>query len=413
VHVLILTAYFPPEVGGASHLYFELAETLARRGHDVCVVTGFPRYNVDKLPERYASKLVTRERISGFRLIRLWVPPIPRENLLLRGLEHWLVPATLLVGGLGAGPYDVVLTISPPLPFGLAAYGLSRLRRAPFVFNVQDLFPEEVVQLGLMRNRALILVFEAIERFIYRRADCVTVHSPGNQEHIVAHGGRQDRTEVVYNWVDVERIQPSPRENAFRRTHGLTDRFVVSYAGTMGLAQDMTVIVEAAHRLRHHEDIVFLMVGDGPDKADARSQAARLDLDNMVFLPTQPWSVYPDVLAASDVSLINLHANLTTPVVPSKLMSIMAAGRPVIASVPSSSDAFRIVSKAACGLCTDAGDADGLAAAALELYRNPNRVSEMGRRGRHYAEDHFSRESCVSRYEEIFRRIYDRERRGD
>lgn len=405
MRVLILTNYFPPEIGGAAHLFYELAASLAQRGHQVTVVTGFPRYNVKERPEPYRGRRLMREETSGVRVLRLWTPTMPRTNLILRGLEHFLVPAILFLGGLFSGRQDVVVIYSPPLPLGLAAYGISRIQRIPFVVNVQDLFPNEAVMLGLLKNKVLIRLFEAIERFIYREADCITVHSPGNREHVLAHGGHPERVRVIHNWVDVERVRPLPRENSFRHEHGLNGRFVVSYAGTMGWCQDMPVIVAAAHRLRDYQDIVFLMVGDGPEKAKTEEHARRLELSNVVFLPMQPWSKYPEVLAASDVSMINLNKNLTTPVVPSKLLNIMAAGRPVVASLPLNGDAPKIVDEAGCGLCVEAEDAQGLAEAILTLYRNPGLAQEMGRRGRLYAEQHFSRESCVARYEEIFRQV--------
>lgn len=403
MNVLILTNYFPPEIGGAAHLFYELAESLVQRGHQVTVVTGFPRYNVKERPEPYRGKRLMREEMSGVQVLRLWTPSVPRTNLILRGLEHFLVPAVLFLGGLFSGRQDVVLIYSPPLPLGLAAYSLSRIKRIPFVVNVQDLFPKEAVILGLLKSKILIRVFEIIERFIYRKADSVTVHSPGNREHVLAHGGHSERVQVVHNWVDIERVRPLPRENSFRHEHGLDARFVVSYAGTMGWCQDMSVIVQAAQRLQDYQDIVFLMVGDGPEKTKTEEHARRLKLNNVIFLPMQPWSKYPEVLAASDVSMINLNKNLTTPVVPSKLLNIMAAGRPVVASVPLNGDTPKIVAEAGCGLCVEAGDAQGLAQAILTLYHNPELAHEMGQRGRLYAEQHFSRESCVASYEEILR----------
>jgi colanic acid biosynthesis glycosyl transferase WcaI len=403
--ILCLTNYFPPEIGGAVHLVYELADTLVGRGHDVTVVTGFPRYNLQVEPAPYRGRAWMRERMGGIQVLRLRTPSFPRDNLLLRGVEHFLVPSILLLRALQAGRQDVVFTVSPPLPLGLAAYGLSRIWRVPFVVNIQDLFPQEVILLGLLKNQTLIRVFEAIERFVYRKADCVTVHSPGNRDYALSHGGFPEHVRVVYNWVDTDRIRPAPRENVFRREHRLCDRFVVSYAGTMGYAQDMSIIIEAAQRLRQEQGIVFLLVGDGPDKPRAAERATAMQLGNVTFLPTQPWSAYPEVLAASDVSMINLSSKLTTPVVPSKLMSIMAAGRPVVASIPLHSDASRIVAEADCGLCVEAGDADGLAHAILTLYRDSDRAEAMGQRGRLYAESHFSKRSCAGSYEEIFNEV--------
>ena len=184
-------------------------------------------------------------------------------------------------------------------------------------------------------------------------------------------------------------------------------RFVVSYAGTMGWAQDMKTIINSADCLRRHENILFLLVGDGVEKEKFQARSQELGLKNILWLPVQPWSIYPDILAASDVSLINLHPKLRTPVVPSKLLSIMAAGRPVVASLPIESDARRIIGEAGCGLCVEAGDAEALARAIRQLASDSELASYMGQRGRIYAETNFSREVCTKQVEELFKRIGD------
>ncbi len=401
MRVLLLTNYYPPEIGGAAHLLCELAESLAERGYQTTVVTGFPRYNVTQHPDAYRGRVAMWETVNGVRILRLWIPSMPRRSPILRGLEHFLAPSLLLLGGLFAGPQDAVLTYSPPLPLGLAVYGLGRVKRMPCVVNIQDLFPKEAVMLGLLKSGVLIRLFEAIERFVYRKADCIAVHSPGNREYVIAHGGRSGTTLVIHNWVDVARIQPSPRENAFSREHALSDRFVVSYVGTMGWCQDMLIIVQAAQLLRDQPDILFLMVGDGPEKSRAEERCKQLGLENVVFLPLQPWARYPDVLAASDVSMINLNENLGTPAVPSKLLSIMAAGRPVMASLPLDGDAPRIIEEAGAGLCVGPNDAAALAAAVLRLYRDQALRRACGARGRQYVEAHFSRQACMDQYETL------------
>jgi glycosyltransferase involved in cell wall biosynthesis len=259
------------------------------------------------------------------------------------------------------------------------------------------------VELGMLTNPVLIRMFEGMERQVHRVAAAVTVHSPGNRAHVLEHGGQPERVHVVYNWVNTDHIHPGRRDNGFALQHGLLDRFVVSYAGTMGWAQDMGTIIASAVNLRDRTDILFLLVGDGVEKERARANSIKLGLDNIVWLPMQSWSVYPDVLAASDVSLINLRPELHTPVVPSKLLSIMAAGRPVVASLPFESDARRIVSEAGCGIWVKAGDGLALSQAILKLYSDRVLAEGMGRCGRAYVEKHFSREACSALVEAILK----------
>ena len=400
--ILLLTNYWPPEIGGAAHLFFELASELARRGHQVAVVTGFPRYNVEDDDPSHAGKLVLTEEMNGVRVLRVRTVPFPKGSKVGRGLDHFAVAAVFGLRALFAERQDVVLAYSPPLPLGLTAYALAKLTGAKAVLNVQDLFPQEAIDLGIMTNPFLIRLFEALEHFVYRHVDHVTVHSHGNRGHVISRGGGDERITVVHNWVDTERMAPGCRDNGFRRDHGLSDRFVVSYAGTMGWCQDMGIILRAAERLREQEDILFLLVGDGVQKAEAEATVRARNLSNVRFLPMQPWEVYPSILHASDVCLINLNRNLRTPVVPSKLLNIMSTARPVVASLPLQGDAPRIIEEAGCGFAVAPEDVEGLVAAILQMYRDLDLGKAMGRAGREYALRHFSLQACVAQYDSIF-----------
>lgn len=399
--IILVTITYPPEIGGAAHLIYELAHSLKTRGHDITVLTGYPQYNLKDIPEEYRRGWRIDEKINGILIRRVRIPALPRTSKIARGFEHFIFGLWLSTLFLFSPRADVALVFSPPLPLPWLVNWVGRLRRIPVVVNIQDLFPREAVELGMLKNLLLIRIFEWMERQVHRLASAVTVHSPGNKEHVIEHGGKSEHVHVIYNWVDTERIQPGKRNNSFSRQHGLGDRFVVSYAGTMGWAQDMATIIISAANLRDHQDILFLLVGDGVEKEKAQAQCQELGLGNVLWLPMQPWSAYPDVLSASDVSLINLHPELRTPVVPSKLLSIMAAGCPVVASLPVESDARRIINEACCGVCVDSGDGKALALAIRKLRDDRIRASEMGLRGRAYVEAHFSREVCTGKLESI------------
>jgi colanic acid biosynthesis glycosyl transferase WcaI len=408
MRTLLITVNYPPEIGGAPHLIHELALSLRERGHEVTVLTGYPRYNLSVVPPQYRRGLLMDETVDGIPVRRIRIPYLPRESKVARGLQHfsfgiWLSALTCLTPRA-----DVALVFSPPLPLPWLVCLQGRMRSTPVVVNIQDLFPREAVELGMLTNRFLVSMFEAMERQVYRLAARVMVHSPGNKEHVVQRGGDPARVDVVYNWVNTDRIRPGTKNNDFARRHGLdgggaagAGQFVVSYAGTMGWAQDMGTIIDSAARLRDQRDILFLLVGDGVEKEKALARSQELGLESILWLPMQPLPAYTDILAASDVSMINLHPGLRTPVVPSKLLSIMAAGRPVVASLPAESDARSIVTEAGCGICVDAGDGAALAAAIRQLSSERAAASEMGQRGRAYVEAHFAREVCVDRVEAV------------
>jgi colanic acid biosynthesis glycosyl transferase WcaI len=403
--VLLVTINYPPEIGGAPHLIHELALSLKGRGHQVTVLTGYPRHNLQEIPPKYRHGLQMADTLDGVPIRRVRFPHLPRESKIARGIQHLVYGVWLTALASLTPRADAVLVFSPPLPLPWLICLMGKARRMPVMVNIQDLFPREAVELGMLTNPLLIRVFEAMERHVHRLAAAVTVHSPGNKEHVLEHGGERDDVHVIYNWVDLDRIQPGNRNNGFALQYGLKDKFVVSYAGTMGWAQDMQTIITSAARLRNHPDIFFVLVGDGVEKEKAQAMSQDLGLENILWLPMQPWSVYPEILAASDVSLINLHPELHTPVVPSKLLSIMAAARPVVASLPDESDAGRIINEANCGICVKAGDGEALAQAILKLESERVLASEMGSRGRAYVETHFSREVCTAHVEKILKNM--------
>ncbi len=405
MRIQILTINYPPEIVGAAHLIHELALSLRSRGHQVTVLTGYPRHNLRTVPPQYRHSFRMNETLDGVPVCRIRIPHLPRNSRLARGVQHFLFGLWLSGSLITASKADVALVFSPPLPLPWMVCLVGRARHIPVVVNIQDLFPREAVELGMLSNPLLIRLFEAMERQVHRWAASVTVHSPGNKEHVVRHGGQEDRVQVIYNWVDTERIQPGAGNNGFALQHGLSGRFVVSYAGTMGWGQDMGTIISSAARLRDQKEILFLLVGDGVEKAKAKARSEELRLRNILWLPMQPWTVYPQILAASDVCLINLHPELRTPVVPSKLLSIMSAARPVVASLPSESDARRIITEADCGIPVMAGDSMALADAIQMLESDRALARQMGMRGRAYAKAHFSRDSCTEQVEIVLKKI--------
>lgn len=409
LNILLINNYFPPEIGAASHLYFYLAKELVRRGHKVKVLTGIPRYNVDLSMYRSylrMEKVYIEELEEGLEVIRVKLPYVDRKQLIRRGIEHFEISYKLFsYGKKFLGDVDVSLVYSPPLTLYWVAEKIRKMISSPYILNVQDLFPQEVIDLGLMKNKLLISIFRKIEKKAYESADLITVHSENNKYYVDNILGKNNKTFVFENWIDDQEIVPGEKNNEFSKRYNLENKFVVSFAGTLGLLQDIGVILKAANLLKNFQDIVFLIVGDGTRKIEAENLIENMKLKNVILLPPLPREKYPLVLHSSDISLVTLIKELKTPVVPSKILSIMSAGKPVVAAMNKDGDAPKLIENAKCGFAVDAGDAEGLAKAILQLYNSEELRKEFGKSGRKYVEEHLSAKKAAERYEKLFIRL--------
>lgn len=405
MHILLLSAYFPPEIGSAAHLFYELGQALKARGHQVSVITSFPSYHAQGDLDCYKGRYWFKETMAGLNVYRIVVPQVARDTPIGRGLWQFSCALSFGLASFRVPKADIAVVYSPPLPLGLSALTLRMFKKIPFIFNVQDLFPQSAIDLGILTQKPLIRFFERLEHFIYRRADVITVHSSGNQAHVVAHGGTLLSTIVMHNSVDTNHIQPGPKENDLRRELGLNGHFVASFAGVMGYSQDLDVILAAAVLLRDHKKIKFLLVGDGVEKERLVQKSQQLKLDNVAWLPMQPRERYPSILHASDVGLATLHAEVKTPVVPSKILSVMASGRPVVATMNLEGDAPKLIQEAKAGFCLPPEQPQTLADTLLELHNNPDICQQLGANGRNYAETNLSQDAISLRYEQLFNEI--------
>ncbi len=399
--VLLLTPHYLPEIRSVSVLMSQLADDLAAAGHDVTVLTPYPPAN---MAEAQASPVPAREEHGRVRVLRVQVLPFVKVAPVVRALTHFTLAGAMALVGLREGRHDVMIAYSPPLTLALACEILGRRWGAPYVLNVQDVYPQALIDLGLARHGAVVAVLRWLERRAYRHAGAITVHSEGNRALVVARGVPDAKISVVHNWIDTTETAPGPRANAYRAEFGLGDAFVVLFAGVMGYAQDMAVMVEAATVLRDEPNIVFLLVGDGVRRPEAEDLVRARGLQNVRFAPFQPVERYPLLLHATDCSLATLQASVATPVVPSKIAGILAAARPVVAALPEG-DARGLVEASGGGICVAPGDGEALAAAIRRLARDPGLCRTLGEAGRRYVEARYSRAAATGAYDRLIRRL--------
>ncbi|HEY3448716.1 MAG TPA: glycosyltransferase family 4 protein [Myxococcales bacterium] len=381
---------------------WELAETLRRHGHEVTVLTS--THGDPSGGRSLRDRLVQREEREGVRIVRVPTLPIHRSHApaVVRGLGQLVNALVYLEAALLLRGVDVTLAYSPPLPLALVGLALQRIHGVPHVLNVQDLVPQYAVDLGVLRSRAAITAARWVERFLYRQVKAISVHSRGNADYLKEVGVPPAKVAIVPNWVDTSLIRPRSRRTQYRTAADLDGKFAALFAGMLGFAQDLDTVVEAGSYLRDHPDIVLLIVGDGVEKARLQEKVRQLGLRNVRFMPFVSKEAYPEVVASADVCLATLQKSLLCPVVPSKLLGYMAAGRPVIASFPEGGDAPRLVREAGCGICVPAGDPARLARAIYSAYTHPDECRRWGERGRRFVRDHHDREGCVALYEALF-----------
>jgi len=398
--VLLITPHYAPEIRSVSVLMGQLAGDLASRGHVVTVLAPYPPSHMDEAP---APSPPPEEQRAGVRVVRVPVLPFVKVARAVRAVTQFALAASIVWAGLRTGRQDAVIVYSPPLPLALAAEMLARRWGASLVVNVQDIYPQALIDLGLARNPVVLGVLRWLERRAYHEGAALIVHSAGNRRLLLARGVDPAKVIVIPNWVDTGR-PATAGPNSYRVDLGLDDRIVVLFAGVMGYAQDMTVIVEAATFLQDDPSVVFLLVGDGVRRAEAEALVRARGLANVRFLPFQPIDRYPMLVDAADCCLVTLQASVATPVVPSKIGGILAQARPIVAALPGG-DARETVERSGGGVCVEPGDAAALAQAIRRLAADPASRRAMGEAGRRYAGAHFSRAVAMELYAALLERL--------
>ena len=389
----------------------ELAVDLKAKGHQVTVLTTTPHFNRD--PEAELRQPLRNHwgpilRRSDFHGIPVYHTFMPRKgkSVLLR-LLGWsgfhLISAA--AGMTTVSRPDVIIAPSPPLTIGVFAWILGKFHGAPFLYNVQEIYPDIAVRLGALRNKRLIGLLERLERFVYRKGEIIAVIAPRMRQRLLEKGVPSDKVEVVPNFVDVGDLSPLPKDNDFSRRHGIQEKFVVGYAGNMGPAQGLEGFIDSAALLRDEPGIHFMMMGDGILREPLGKRVEKLGLDNFTFLPYQPYSTMPQIYAASDICLVPQTALTGCDAVPSKVYRIMACARPVLATTDPESDLAHLIKDAGCGETVPPEEASDLADVIRKAYRDQARWKEMGRAGRAHVVEHYSRPAVTRQYHDLIQRV--------
>ena len=378
MHILLLNEYYPPDTSATAKMAAQVAEALAQR-HRVTVVAGRPSYDPDA---RYPYALLRRDTLNKVTVECVGSTAFPRHQMRGRVSNYLSYLALAVPRALALRP-DIILAMTDPPVAGIAGAFIARLAGRAFVYNIRDMYPDMALGGEIVRAGKWVARWEALHRRALRQAARVIVLGDDMRDRILAKGVAAERVVVVRDGaVNASPAQMPERDDPIVQEirHGFT--FVVLHAGNLGFYGAWDTLLAAAKILRN-ENTGFVFIGDGATRA-ALESAAR-DLPNVKFAPFRPVEQIAQVMMAGDVHIVTVKRGLEGVVVPSKLYSILAAGRPVLVVAPAESDAARIVVESGCGVAADPDDPAAVAAAIRELRAQPVRLAEMARRARETA----------------------------
>lgn len=390
--ILIHTQYYPPEIGAPQARLSDLAIGLEAKGFSVTVLTAMPNYPKGKIYPGYRA-LLRRETFDGISIIRTWIYPTQKLSLFPRLLSYFsFVISSFLIGIWFIGKMDFVITESPPLFLAISSFLLCKIKRAKWIFNVSDLWPESAQRLGAIKDGAFLKLAGHLESFCYQHAWLVT----GQSESIIENIHQRFPDLHLYhlsNGVDIDLFTPRQPKAIYKGFSTHDSELIVFYGGLHGLAQGLDQILYAAKNIS--SNVRFILMGDGPEKEKLIKIANELQLTNLAFHDPVSKSEMPNIIASVDICLVPLKAYLPGAV-PSKLYEAMAAAKPVI--LIAEGEAKDIVDRYQAGLVVTPGDLEGLVNAINQLASSKNTRTIMGENGRNAATQHYSRQQIIENF---------------
>lgn len=407
--ILSFNAYYTPEFAASLFLEEDIAEGFAKAGLDNEMFVPVPSRGVsDEVREEYKNK---KEELLFDRKLRVVRYDLMKEgkNPIFRALRYFLQNYKQYRCGTHAKDVDVIFCGSTPPTQGLmAGYVKRRLcekygKYVPFIYNLQDVFPDSLVGTGLAKKGGLLWkIGRIVENKTYKNADKIIVISQDFKQNLLAKGVPEEKIEVVYNWVDTKKIAPVAKEvNPLYKEFGISkDDFNVVYAGNLGNAQNVMLLIEAAKKLKDQKGIRFIIFGSGGMEQELKNEIAANCLENVKMLPLQPVERVPFVYSLGNVCVVACKAGLGGSAMPSKTWSIMACGSAVIANFDEG-ELKQIIENNSCGVFTKAGDVYAFSDAIVQLRQSPQECEKMGHNGRRFVMDNLEKDKCTKRYADI------------
>jgi colanic acid biosynthesis glycosyl transferase WcaI len=404
LRLVVLCPHFAPDLAPTGVVMTRIVTELAARGHELHVVTSLPWYRNHAIEPGWGGRLWRTEKTEWGSIIR--VHPFPgksKSNLLRRAIGFLAFSYAVGIRSVHADGFpfkvDGVLAMSPPLTLGLTGWFTKIIRRAPLVFNIQDVFPDAAIQTGAISNKKIIAAAQWLERVSYQRSDAVVLLSQDLRINIANKIDTKyhDRLHVIPNFVDTVAITPQDRMTNYRNELGIGDQLVVMYAGNVGFSQSLNLVVDAAAKF---PEVAFVINGDGAARKKLQEDCAQLT--NVYFGDYQPIERLSEVLATGDIHLVPLRTGLASVSVPSKSYSILAAGRPMLAAIDLNTEIPNMLQQSGAGVAVEPDNSSAFIGALGLLISNRDQLHAMGANGRKWVETHASPASVAAQYEAIF-----------
>ena len=400
--ILLLTQWFDPE---PTFKGLAFAKELKRQGHEVQVLTGFPNYPSGKIYDGYKLKLYQREEIEGISILRVALYP-NHDSSALRRILNYISFAfmAMLFGIFATKKADVIYAYHPPLTVGIAAIFIKLFRRTPIVYDIQDMWPDTLKATGMLNNKKILNFIGSVCKLVYRFVDHIVVLCPGFKQLLIERDVTKEKISVIYNWCDEQGLtQAKPAKLKYQQL--MQNKFNIVFAGNMGKAQALDIILEVAKNLQNFPDIQFVFVGGGTETERLKQRSSIEGIPNAIFIPRMPMAEVGGILELSNLLLVHLKKDpLFEITVPSKTQAYMAMGKPILMAV--AGDAAELVQKAQCGCIAISEDAASIQQAILEIYQLPaSEQQKMGINARNFYIQELSLESGVKQFVSIFEKV--------
>lgn len=404
--ILILTQYYPPETGAPQNRLSSLANNLMEQGCEVSVLTAMPNYPAMLIQENYRGRLFVREQWNGINIYRSSIFVSKSKSIVMRLLNYFsFVFSSIFTGIFRVPKHDIIICESPPLFLGISAVLLKWIKGSKLVFNVSDLWPESAEKLGLVKNRLILNLAEKLELWIYKKSDIITGQTKGIIKNITSRISHKT-TFWLPNGIDFNYFKPQLESESWRTNQGieLSDT-IVMYAGIIGYAQGIEVMIKAASQLQTYK-VKFIIIGDGPEKDKLIALSKSLNLRNIIFLPNQPRQLMPEIVSSCDMFVVPLlKLDLFKGAIPSKLFEPLALRKPILLGVDGEAKEL-FIDEGKAGVYFEPENHDALKEAILKLLLDEKLRDDLGNNGYNYIALNFDRKQIATTfYNDVIRKL--------